>query len=156
MTNLQIRSIRSPFDDPKLVSAAIGALTRADAMGLLQVPVTCLDDAAIQGLGASMAEAGIGRSFLFELRRLPCSDTDRLSTLLEKINEALDKSPAPASEWRAVHGVLGVELLTRLLEISRSSVQRYISGNRSTPDPIAARLHFLALVAGRQRPPKGP
>ena len=148
MTNLHIQSVRSPFDDPRLASAAIGALTRADAMGLLPRPVTCLDDSAIQDLEAGMAEAGIGRSFLAELRRMPPSDADRLSTLLEKIAEALDQSPAPAHEWRALQGVLGVELLTRLLGISQSSARRYISGDRSTPDAIAARLHFLAFVAG--------
>ena len=117
-------------------------------MGLLSRPVTCLDDSAIRGLEIGMAEAGIGRGVLAELNRLPRSDAARLSTLLEKINEALDRSPAPAHEWRALQGVLGVELLTRLLGISRSSVRRYVSGNRSTPDAIAARLHFLAFVAG--------
>ena len=148
MTNLQIQSVRSPFDDPRLASAALGALTRADAMGLLSRPVTCLDESAIQGLEAGMAEAGIGRSFLAELHRMPCSDAVRLSALLEKINEALDQSPAPAHEWRTLQGILGVELLTRLVGISQSSARRYMSGNRSTPDVIAARLHFLAFVAG--------
>ena len=148
MTNLHIQSVRTPFDDPRLACAAIGALTRADAMGLLSRPVTCLDDSAIQGLETEMAEAGIGRNFLAELHRLPCSDAARLSSLLEKINEALDQSPAPAHEWRALQGVLGVDLLTRLLGISQSSVRRYISASRSTPDAIAARLHFLAFVVG--------
>ncbi|MDE0241181.1 MAG: hypothetical protein OXI95_05795 [bacterium] len=148
MMNLHIWSVRSPFDDPGLASAAIGALTRADAMGLLLSPVTCLDESAIEGLETGMAEAGIGRSFLAELHRMPCSDVARLSTLLEKISEALDQSPAPAHEWRTLQGVLGVELLTRLLGISGSSARRYISGSRSTPDAIAARLHFLAFVAG--------
>ena len=148
MTNLHIQSVRSPFDDPKLASAAIGALTRADAMGLLSRPVTCLDDSAIQRLETGMVEAGIGRNFLAELHRLPCSDAARLSSLLEKINEALDQSPAPAHEWRTLQGVLGVDLLTRLLGISQSSVRRYISASRSTPDAIAARLHLLAFIVG--------
>ena len=102
----------------------------------------------MQRLESGMAEAGIGRNFLAELQRLPCSDPARLSSLLEKINEALDQSPAPAHEWRALQGVLGVDLLTHLLGISQSSARRYISGSRSTPDPIAARLHFLAFVVG--------
>ena len=29
-----------------------------------------------------------------------------------------------------------------------SSLRRYLSGARSTPDEVAARLHFLALVTG--------
>ena len=44
MTNLHIQSVRSPFDDPRLASAAIAALSRADAMGLLSRQITCLDD----------------------------------------------------------------------------------------------------------------
>ena len=148
MSNLHLQSVRSPFDDPRLASAAIGALARADAMGLLPRPVTCLDEAAIRGLGTGMAEAGIGRGLLAELHRLPCSDAVRLSTLLEKIVEALDQSPAPEHEWKTLQDVVGVELLARLLGLSQSSARRYISGSRSTPDGVAARLHFLAFVVG--------
>ena len=131
-----------------LATAAIGALRRADAMGLLARPVTCLDDSAMKELEAGIAEAGVGEAFVAELRQLPGSDPGRLSSLLEKISEALDQSPAPAHEWRALQGILGLELLTRLLGISQASARRYLSGSRSTPDTIAARLHFLALVVG--------
>ena len=117
-------------------------------MGLLSQPVTCLDDSAMVGLETGMAEAGIGHTFLAELRRLPCADPASLSALLEKITEALDQSPAPAHEWRALQDVLGLELLTRLLRISQSSARRYLSGTRATPDTIATRLHFLAFVVG--------
>ena len=57
-------------------------------------------------------------------------------------------SPTSASEWRGVNRVLGGDVLARLLGISSSSVRRYLSGSRATPDEIAARLHFLALVIG--------
>lgn len=39
------------------------------------------------------------------------------------------------------------ELLAELLGISLSSLRRYASGTRHTPDDVAARLHFLASVA---------
>ena len=71
-----------------------------------------------------------------------------LSSVLEKIDEALDQSPAPAHEWRALQHVLGLELLARLLGISPSSARRYLSGSRTTPDTVAARLHFLAFIVG--------
>ena len=58
----RIVSIHDPFDNPNLASAAAGALSRADAMGLLAQQVTCLDKAAIQALLAAVAEAGIGRN----------------------------------------------------------------------------------------------
>ena len=54
----------------------------------------------------------------------------------------------PACEWASVNGVLGGEVLASLLGISSSSVRGYLSGSRATPDAIAARLHFLALVIG--------
>lgn len=148
MTNLHIQSVRSPFDDPKLAAAAIGALSRADAMGLLPRQITCLDDMAMKGLEIGMLEAGIGLTLLSELHRLPFSDSTRLTALLERINEALDESPAPAYEWHAMLNVLGSDLLTQLLGISQSSVRRYLSGSRPTPDKVAARLHFLAFIVG--------
>ena len=95
-----------------------------------------------------MAEAGIGQTFLAELHRQPCSDPARLAALLEKINEALDQSPAPAHEWRILQDVLGLDLLACLLNISQSSARRYLSGSRPTPDTVAGRLHFLAFVVG--------
>lgn len=64
------------------------------------------------------------------------------------MNEALDESPALAQEWHTVHNALGLDLLTQLLGISKSSVRRYLSGSRSTPDKVAARLHFLAFIVG--------
>ena len=117
-------------------------------MGLLSRPITCLDDTAMEGLETGMAEAGIGQSFLSELHRLSCFDPARLSTLLERINEALDESPAPAHEWRTLQDKLGLDLLAKLLGISQSSARRYLSGSRSTPDTVAARLHFLAFIVG--------
>ena len=148
MTNLHIRSVQSPYDDARLGVAAIGALSRADAMGLLPRQINCLDDSAMEELKTGMTEAGIGRTLLSELHRLLNSDPALLAALLVKINEALDESPAPAYEWRILHNTLGLNMLTRLLDVSESSVQRYLSGSRSTPDMVAARLHFLAFIVG--------
>ena len=148
MTNLQIQSVSPPFDEPKLASAAIAALSRADAMGLLSREITCLDDSAMEGLEQGMAAAGIGRTLLAQLHRRPCADPVTLSALLQRISEALDHSPAPAQEWRTLRHALGPDLLARLLGISQSSARRYSAGSRSTPDGVADRLHFLAFVVG--------
>ena len=45
-----------------------------------------------------------------------------------------------------MHEILGAELLAGLVGISASSTRRYFAGTRATPDAVAARLHFLALV----------
>jgi transcriptional regulator with XRE-family HTH domain len=61
---------------------------------------------------------------------------------------ALDASPAPAWEWKGLARVFVPEDLAALLHVSVSSLKRYESGARETSDPVAARLHFLALVVG--------
>ena len=145
---IQIQSVLSPFDDPRVTPAAVGALIRAEAMGLLSGEITCLDESAMRGLGKGMAEAGIGGAFLSELNHSPNADPAALAVLLEMVNGVLDESPAPEHEWPALRDVLGLESLAGLLGISISSARRYASRARRTPDSVADRLHFLALVVG--------
>ena len=57
-------------------------------------------------------------------------------------------SPAPMYEWPHLVKIFGVNQLARLLAVSPSSVRRYKENARTTPDDIAGRLHFLALVVG--------
>lgn len=57
-------------------------------------------------------------------------------------------SPVPDREWRAVARILGLESMAQLMGISASSARRYFAGTRTTPDAVAARLHFLAFVVG--------
>lgn len=121
-------------------------MIRADAMGLLARKITCLDDSAFQSLATGLTHAGICRGFLAELRHPADMDPEHFFGVLAKVHEALDESPAPTTEWPALHGVLGAELLAVLVGISASSIRRYLSGARPTPDAIAVRLHFLALV----------
>ena len=54
----------------------------------------------------------------------------------------------PDFEWNRLGEVLGLDLLARLLGIPASSVRRYKANARSTPDDVAARLHFLSLIVG--------
>ncbi|MDE0039154.1 MAG: hypothetical protein OXU77_16615 [Gammaproteobacteria bacterium] len=146
MTNVQLESIRSPFDDPRVASRAVATLIRADAMGLVPRKITCLDDSAIRSLGMGLERAGICRRYLPELDRPTATDPARLAVVLDEICEALDASPAPATEWPALHEVLGAEMLARLVGVSASSARRYLAGTRPIPDAVAVRLHLLALV----------
>ena len=86
------------------------------------------------------------KGFLGELRQPARTDPAHLAAVLAEIHDALDESPAPATEWPALHEILGADLLARLVGISASSTRRYLEGARATPDAVAARLHFLALV----------
>ena len=58
---------------------------------------------------------------------------------------AIDDSPIPQAEWGPLSEFLGEEL-PALLGISASSLTRYRSGERTTPDVVAARLHVIAQV----------
>ena len=150
MAIFQIRSVASPFDSPSVASLAVTVLTRAEAMGLLPPTETIerLDMAMFRRLAGGIAEAGIGNGVLADLSASPRPSAQQLAGTLRRLNEALDASPTPFSEWRGVHDVLGGDVLAQLLGVSVSSLRRYHSGSRRTPDEIAARLHFLALVIG--------
>ena len=54
----------------------------------------------------------------------------------------------PESVWKQLTRVLGIEDLAQLLGVSAASIRRYTRTTRTTPDEVAARLHWLALVVG--------
>ena len=60
----------------------------------------------------------------------------------------IERSMFPEREWRAVERTLGRESMAELVGVSLSNARRYCAGNRATPDAIAVRLHFLALIVG--------
>jgi uncharacterized protein (DUF2384 family) len=117
--------------------------TRAEAMGLLGPgphvrqlsPPAFL--AALDALGA----VGVARSAFAALEA--GADPE---VALAAIDEALAASPVPASEWSALTDVLGDDLTSKLVGVSSTSARRYRAGTRTTPDEVAERLHFLALV----------
>ncbi len=150
MAIIQIRSVQGPFDDPVVAHLAVTVLTRAEAMGLLSPTETVdrLEMVVFRRLVEGIAQAGIGNGLLADLAASSSPSPQQIAVTLRKLNEALDASPTPACEWTGVNGVLGGDVLASLLGISPSSVRRYLSGSRATPDAIAARLHFLALVIG--------
>ena len=89
--------------------------------------------------------AGIGRALT-----VPADSTDeeRWEAFVLDLLDALEESPLPRTEWVGLERVLGADLLADLIGVSPSSLRRYAAGTRDTPDDVAARLHFLALVVG--------
>jgi len=69
-----------------------------------------------------------------------------LAGVVEQINDQLEMSPQPTGEWAPVVGTLGEDMLAELVGVSVSSVRRYAAGSRATPQDVAERLHFLALL----------
>ena len=144
MSRIQIHSAESPYDDPLVAPLAAATLGRVEAMGLCPERVERLDTRTMEAVGERMAAAGIGRFS----HRLPLLDPVAVADWLRATLKALDGSPSPATEWPALSDTLGLDLLPRLVGISTSSARRYAAGARQTPDSVAARLHFLALVTG--------
>jgi hypothetical protein len=140
----------SVFEPPALDLArlAVEATRRAEAMGLVERAEPRLELAAIRRLANEVRRAGIGVSPADVLNNVEQPSKRELAGLLESIIAALDASPAPSYEWRGLSSVFPPEDLAALLHVSLSSLKRYQSGERETPDHIAARLHFLALVVG--------
>lgn len=147
MADIRIQSVERPFDDPDTARLGIAVLMRADAMGLLPSrEIHHLDLTEWQRVADDILRAGVGRILALASPAAPGST--RFRTMLRDVNEALDASPVPASEWPAMQRALGADLLARLLQISPVSLRRYRSGARTTPDSVAGRLHALALMVG--------
>ena len=121
--------------------------------------ITASDDAevgdflkALAALSAcAMRIAGLNRRTI--LKGLGALDHDaeqRLARML-KLMDDIQRSfmrirRRLENEWPAMRGVFGDEFLVELLGIAASSIRRYASGERATPDEVGARLHWLAMV----------
>jgi hypothetical protein len=147
---IQITSSSGPFLNSHLAYQAVAALGRAEAMGLLppKERIETLDLPALRNMLKHMQRAGIGRTIHAVVAAQLTDNTQELTHLLQQLNTALEESPAPKYERKHLSGILGMDLLARLVGISPASLRRYQGAARTTPDRIAARLHFLSMVAG--------
>lgn len=129
---------------PGVAWQAVRVATRAEAMGLLgpgferERMMDLVGDAF-----DALASAGIARR---EMSSLESADPGDIAAIVARVAEALEASPHPDTEWAALGARLGDELLARLCQVSLSSLGRYAAGTRATPDPVAHRLHHVALI----------
>lgn len=148
---IRITSVEKPFTTPSLAFKGATALARADAMGLFpegDLTVT-LDAKTLVRLGARLGRAGIGRAVTPILTsQTLAGEAKLLEQYLDQLTDALEASPVPAAEWKRLIQVLGIDMLERLLGISAPSIRRYARATRNTPDDVAGRLHWLALIVG--------
>jgi hypothetical protein len=147
---IQIESAVAPFTSPQIAFQAVTALGRADAMGLLPPDehIGTLDLSSLRKVVSHIHRAGIARNIRLDFGDERTNAGLGLERALECLNIALEESPVPEFEWSRLTEVLGLELLSRLLGISASSVRRYKAAARTTPDDVADRLHFLSLIVG--------
>jgi len=147
---IQIHSAEHPYDVPEIAASALSALTRAEAMGLIPTDdvIERLDERTMRRVTQRIAERGIGKALVLELGGARAHRAHELRRILRQLSAVLEESPVPDLEWPRLRDVLGLELLASLVGVSLASARRYLAGERSTPDDVAARLHFVALVVG--------
>ncbi len=144
----RLASVPVPPGDRSVRHLVLEAWRRADAMGLLGPGTGVVDPTNIGPLLQRVRDAGIARGTAFHFDNVEPPSTGEVESLLHLVIAALDASPAPQFEWPAVSRVIDAEQLAGLLHISVSSLRRYLSGERETPDAVAGRLHHLALIVG--------
>jgi Protein of unknown function (DUF2384) len=147
MTEIYIESVDEPFShSPHLTRLAFGLVARAQVMSCMPAGVggvIHLSRPLLEDVRTCFRTAGIGA---MPVVRLPDADEDEIAEVLGGTLAAVDASPYPAGEWQPARDLLDDDLLSRLLDISDSSVRRYAGGSRETPDDVAWRLHVVARV----------
>jgi len=147
MAVIQLATIDAPIDDPVLVGPTIDLLRRAIALGLLGQDelVDRLDLELVRRIAREASNAGIGQDVAVALLHGD-PGSDRLATLIRRLDDALTASPLPDRELPEVLRVLDREQVAELTGTSSVSLGRYQAGARRWPDQLAARIHWLALV----------
>ncbi|MGQ0805436.1 MAG: hypothetical protein ACT4PI_16430, partial [Actinomycetota bacterium] len=147
MAAVQISTVEPPFDRPALVDPAIRLLRRALALGLLadQERVDRLDLELVRRIAREASTAGIGHDAAVALLQSDPS-ANRLAGLIERLDDSLAQSALPDREVPALLRVFDRDELAALAGTSSVSLGRYLSGSRTWPDELAARMHWLALV----------
>jgi hypothetical protein len=154
MNSFRITSIAEPIaESPEAARYVVASVFRADLMDLLPEWVEgqselVIDAPFLRDFGACVVGAGIGRGLplVFEGDAILTAPREELDEAVRSLWQALDDSPYPEGEWSGVRARLEDEQLSDLLQVSTSSIRRYASGQRETPDEIAWRLHTLTRI----------
>lgn len=122
----------------------VGLPAKASFHRLAALPTwhECLTLPSRQSAGFSDAVSELGRPWRAAMEEL----AGPLSAAVEEMNDQIEMSPQPAGEWGPAIETLGEDLLARLVGASQSSIRRYASQTRATPQDIAERLHFVAML----------
>jgi hypothetical protein len=133
VARIRSQSILDQLDAPR---AAVVATRLGDLMGLVpHRPGTSIDADRIARLAAAARQAGIAEGIGLGSPVNP-----------HRLLGALEASPRPQHEIDRLAAVLGYPRLAELAAVSEPSLRRYAAGERSVPDPVAQRLHFLAVL----------
>jgi hypothetical protein len=145
---LRLRSADAPFTDHQVAGAAARLAAVAEVLGLWKPtePIERLDADLFEDVLASLASAGVASFAPLEWHQYADKDGETLATWIDQIRSELAASPVPDHELPVIDGMLGGEVLARLIGVAPSSLRRYNAGQREVPDSVAARAHLVALI----------
>jgi hypothetical protein len=148
MTLLQITSVAAPLNRPGLLAAATGLVRRALGLGLLseRERIERLDLELIRSIAREASKAGVGQDAALALLEAKASPPARLQSLIARLDGQLLESPVPERELRELLRVYDAADLASLIGTSPASLRRYSAASRPVPDPVAGRIHVVALV----------
>ncbi|MFO1540222.1 MAG: hypothetical protein ACKOTZ_07205 [Chloroflexota bacterium] len=149
MTEIRCTSASTVVLAGAVLPGAMRLVRHAAGVGLLaDAPVgDVLDLALLRRVASRAAAAGVGAEPALALLALPEDpDPSLLAACIDRLDGALTGSPQPATALPELAAVYGDAFLGTLVGISPASLRRYVARERAVPDPVAARIHFLALV----------
>jgi hypothetical protein len=152
MHQIRIESVAPRYQNPALLGPLLSLLTKVWAMGLLpKGPIRELTPATLRSVFDAVQNTGLLAVKRVELAPLfdeqgPKEPAASTMSALAGTLAALDESPVPDKEWSAMRKVFGDEELSHFVGASEPSLKRYARLERATPDPVADRLHYLAMV----------
>jgi len=121
---------------------AVVATRLAEVMGLyVREPGTRIDRDTVRAVIEASAAHGLAEQLAARTADRPIADDDVFALL-----DILEHSPVPAGEIRSLATILGPATLHALVGTSEASLRRYAASSRETPDIVAGRLHYLALL----------
>lgn len=147
---LRLRSAEPPFAEPEVAGQAARLLALVEAVGIWQ-PSTIVEvldrDVFTAVLGAlADAEVGIGGPVMWET--YATKSVDAFASWIRSVRDSIAASPVPELELPKLDALFGTDRLSGLIGAAESSLRRYLAHAHVTPDPVAGRGHFLAVVAG--------
>jgi hypothetical protein len=155
MLDIQLSPESTPTTNIPLLQGLMALVARTAAMGFMGSDRSTSRAAKTiaRVVGALQEQKLASRTALdiAPLLRTNAGDLDaatakRMEAAIGELVNALGQSPAPSSEWTAMREVLGDELLCKLVGVSDTSLRRYASNGRSTPQAVAERLHWIAMI----------
>jgi uncharacterized protein (DUF2384 family) len=145
MSQTQLSSVDEPFASHReAATLAVRLWALTPYLGIAFPELAVLNGSFVRLMLHRFADAGVA---VDASRQAETASTgDEFATLLRLALNQAEHSPMPQGEWPQLVGTLGDSLLAEVLGISVSSVRRYAATERPTPQTVAVRLHFLALL----------